>query len=156
MGDSWLHSARSPGAAGLAAWCVPSLNRTKHGLLNSRQGKRRCHVRQDQSSQRDCSPWGAHRKLTEVERNTVVMSIQEVSPEELAELFHHYHQALGPDFGCTSSQSTLESWDERPQPEKSRAVAPADLALPEIASTARDEEDSRKYFAKPGEAEWGC
>ena len=84
------------------------------------------------------------------------MWINEVAPERLAELFHHYHRALGPDFGCTSSQSTLESWDERPQPEKSRAVAAADLALLEIASTARDEEDSRKYFAKPGEAEWGC
>src|SRR5438132_7260583 len=30
------------------------------------------------------------------------MSIQEVSAEQLAELFHHYHQALGPDFGCAS------------------------------------------------------
>lgn len=27
------------------------------------------------------------------------MSIQEVAPEQLAELFHHYHQALAPDFG---------------------------------------------------------
>jgi hypothetical protein len=57
------------------------------------------------------------------------MSIQEVSAEELAELLYHYHQALGPDFGCASSQSTLESWDELPQPEKSRAVAAARLAL---------------------------
>jgi hypothetical protein len=83
------------------------------------------------------------------------MSIQEVSAEELAELFHHYHQALGPDFGCASSQSTPESWDALPQPERSRAVAAARLALLEIASTTRAEE-SRKYFAKPGEAEWGC
>jgi hypothetical protein len=84
------------------------------------------------------------------------MSIQQVVAEELAELLHHYHQALGPDFGCASSQSPLESWDELPPQEKSRAVAAARLALLEIASTTRAEEDSRKYFAKPGEAEWGC
>ena len=35
-------------------------------------------------------------------------------------------------------------------------VAAARLALLELASTAREREDSRRYFAKPGEAEWGC
>lgn len=83
------------------------------------------------------------------------MSIQEVSAEKLAELFHHYHQALGPDFGC-ATKSTLQSWDELPPQEKSRVVAAARLALLEITSTAREREDSRRYFAKPGEAEWGC
>jgi hypothetical protein len=83
------------------------------------------------------------------------MSIQEVSPEKLAELFHHYHQALGPDFGG-ASKSAPQSWDEVPQQEKRRVVAAARLALLEIASTAREWEDSRRYFAKPGEAEWGC
>jgi len=83
------------------------------------------------------------------------MSIQEVSAEQLAELFHHYHQALAPDFGCTP-QFTPESWDEISQPEKSRMVAAARLALLEVASTAREQEDSRRYFAKPGAAEWGC
>jgi hypothetical protein len=33
----------------------------------------------------------------------------------------------------------------------------ARLALLELASTATEREaDSRRYFAKPGEAEWGC
>lgn len=75
------------------------------------------------------------------------MSIEEVSAEQLAELFHHYHQALGP------SES---SWEQVPQQEKSRLVAAAHLALAELASTSRERENSRRYFAKPGEAEWGC
>jgi hypothetical protein len=33
-------------------------------------------------------------------------------------------------------------------------IAAARLALLELG--AHDQEDSRKYFAKPGEAEWGC
>ena len=36
------------------------------------------------------------------------MSIEEVRAEQLAELFHHYHQALGPG----------ESWEQVPQQEK--------------------------------------
>ena len=37
-------------------------------------------------------------KHSRVEKGPCVMSIQEVAPEQLAELFHHYHQALAPDF----------------------------------------------------------
>jgi len=83
------------------------------------------------------------------------MSIQEVSAEQLAQLFHHYHQALGPDFGCATG-STPESWDQVSFPERSRMVAAARLAILEVASTAKEAEDSRRYFAKPGSAEWGC
>ena len=82
-----------------------------------------------------------------------LMSIQEVTPEQLAELFHHYHQALAPDFGCTSSNP--EAWERVPQKEKNRLVAAARLALLELTSTPNDH-DSKLYFAKPGEAEWGC
>jgi len=32
----------------------------------------------------------------------------------------------------------------------------ARLAIVELESNARPEDDSRKYYAKPGEAEWGC
>jgi hypothetical protein len=84
-----------------------------------------------------------------------LMSIQEVSAEQLAELFHHYHQALGPDVG-RASKSNTEAWEQVPQQEKSRLVAATRLALLELASTAREGEDSRRYFAKPGQAEWGC
>jgi len=83
------------------------------------------------------------------------MSIQEVSAEQLAELFHHYHQALGPDFGCASA-ANAEGWEQIAPQKKSRLVAAARLALLELAATDQNHEDSRRYFAKPGEAEWGC
>ena len=82
------------------------------------------------------------------------MSIQEVSAEQLAELLHHYHQALGPDLSW-ESKSTVEAWEQVPQPEKGRLVAAARLALLELRAMSK-EEDSRRYFAKPGQAEWGC
>jgi hypothetical protein len=82
------------------------------------------------------------------------MSIQEVSAERLAEIFHHYHETLGPDFGCGSKANA--AWEQLPRQEKSRLVAAARLALLELASSATEREDSRRYFAKPGEAEWGC
>jgi len=82
------------------------------------------------------------------------MSIQEVSAEQLAELFHHYHEALAPDFNCT--RSNPEPWDAIPQQERSRLIAAARLALLELSATTKERDDSRRYFAKPGEAEWGC
>ena len=83
------------------------------------------------------------------------MSIDEVSAEKLAELFHHYHQALGPDFGF-SRMASQESWENLPREEKGRIVAAARLALLEVAESSKSQEDARRYFAKPGEAEWGC
>lgn len=83
------------------------------------------------------------------------MSIQEVSAETLAELFHHYHQALGPDFGCNELRNS-EPWHDMPQLERTRMVAAVRLALLEIDSSAEQKIESRRYFAKPGEANWGC
>jgi hypothetical protein len=83
------------------------------------------------------------------------MSLQEVLPEELAELFHHYHQALGPAFACDRN-TDLEEWEQMPSQEKNRMIAAARLALLELGSSERQREASRRYFAKPGEAEWGC
>jgi hypothetical protein len=83
------------------------------------------------------------------------MSIQEVSAEQLAELFHHYHRALGPDFG-SEPHSAPHCWRDVPQQDRSRMVAAARLALLELGSIEGERENSRRYFAKPGEAEWGC
>jgi hypothetical protein len=84
------------------------------------------------------------------------MSIQEVSAEQLAQIFHHYHQALESDF-IHDNNPNGRAWEHLPQTEKSRMIAAARLALLELASTATEQdEDSRRYFAKPGEAEWGC
>jgi hypothetical protein len=82
------------------------------------------------------------------------MSIEGVLPEQLAELFHHYHQALAPDFGCIHSNP--EPWERVSQQERSRLVAAARLALLELSSAGLERGSSRAYFATPGEAEWGC
>jgi hypothetical protein len=89
-------------------------------------------------------------------RKDVSMSIQEVAPEQLAQLFHHYHQALTAD-STGSSDAHPESWEQVPQQEKKRLVSAARLTLLELsAAPTAKEEGSRRYFAKPGEAEWGC
>jgi hypothetical protein len=77
------------------------------------------------------------------------MWINEVAPERLAELFHHYHQALTPEMSGNR-------WNAVPEPEKKRMVAAARLALLELESLTRERAKSRQYFAQPGEAEWGC
>ena len=75
----------------------------------------------------ECLNWLSHVKgppqlvLNGLQR-VDLMSIREVSPEHLAELFHHYHQALAPDFGGTSAAST-QAWARVPVQEKNRLVA---------------------------------
>jgi hypothetical protein len=83
------------------------------------------------------------------------MWINEVAPERLAELFHHYHQALTPETSREGSEGR-SSWTEVPQQEKSRLVSAARLALLELESMTNNRAKSRPYFAQPGEAEWGC
>jgi len=80
-------------------------------------------------------------------------SIQDVSAEELAKLFHHYREALAHDFGCSGGEEP--SWDRAPQQERKLMVAAARLALLELAAEPA-QPASRPYFAKPGEADWGC
>lgn len=82
------------------------------------------------------------------------MWINEVAPERLAELFHHYHQALAPEVSGKGSEAG--AWKEVPQPEKNRLVAAARLALLELESLTNSGGNARQYFAQPGEAEWGC
>ncbi len=77
------------------------------------------------------------------------MSIQEVSAERFAQLFHHYHQALTRDSGMK------DDWESVPDVEKGRLIAAARFVLHEIG-IAPAAPPSRRYFAKPGEAEWGC
>jgi hypothetical protein len=79
--------------------------------------------------------------------------MQNVSPEQLARLFHHYHQALAFDFGYAGGAGA-EAWDEMPPEEKTRLIAAAELALLELEATAH-RKNAVRYFARPGEAEWG-
>jgi hypothetical protein len=82
------------------------------------------------------------------------MSIEEVTAERFAQLFYHYHQALTRD-GDGPSDPRTESWDQVPQQERRRLVSAARLTLLEL-STKDSKQGTRGYFAKPGEAEWGC
>lgn len=83
-------------------------------------------------------------------------SIQDISAEELAKLFHHYKGALAHDFDCQDAEAASSSWDRTPQSERKLMVAAARLALLELAAEQTRHETSRPYFATPGEADWGC
>ena len=73
------------------------------------------------------------------------------SAEELARLFHNYQAALAEDFNCRPATG---SWERTPPNERSLSVAAVRMALLELAET--QSEPNREYFAKPGDAEWGC
>lgn len=83
------------------------------------------------------------------------MWTNEVAPERLAELFHHYHEALTPEISGKGSEGH-GSWKDVSPQVKSRLVAAARLALLELESMTKERAMSRQYFAQPGEAEWGC
>ena len=84
------------------------------------------------------------------------MSIEDISAEQLAKLFHHYRAALAHDFGGHGSEENVFSWDRAPQQERKLMVAAARLALLELTTASAPPSPSRKYFAKPGDADWGC
>jgi hypothetical protein len=111
-------------------------------------------------------------------------SIQNVSPEQLVKLFHHYQEALAIDFDCEPGKGCASSWEETPANERKLKIAAARLALSELrapsspdspsqqyyatqrsglgllallemAATPDNDRPNHEYFAKPGEAEWG-
>jgi hypothetical protein len=80
------------------------------------------------------------------------MSIQEVSAEQFARLFNQHYETLAPD-----SNSIGKSWSEIPLGERSRIIAAVRLTLQDLGSSNSDTSSrNERYFAKPGEAEWGC
>jgi hypothetical protein len=83
-------------------------------------------------------------------------TIQDVSAEQLAKVFHHYWEALAHDGGCNGGEETSSAWDRAPQNERKLMVSAARLALLELATTPLRPRETRKYYAEPGEAEWGC
>jgi hypothetical protein len=83
-------------------------------------------------------------------------TIQDVSAEQLAKLFHHYREALAHDGDADGREEESTAWDRTPQNERRLMVAAARLALLELSTTPVQSRPSRKYYAEPGEAEWGC
>ena len=83
-------------------------------------------------------------------------TIQDVSAEQLAKVFYHYHEALSRDANGHDGQEESLSWDRASHNQRKLMVAAARLALIELATTPVESKSSRKYYAEPGEAEWGC
>ena len=86
------------------------------------------------------------------------MSISEISPEQFARLFHRYHEALAPERASDTSPFPCR-WQELPELEKERMISAARLTLLELEVFPPKEssaDDRRRWFAKPGEVEWGC
>lgn len=82
------------------------------------------------------------------------MSTEEVFVQQFAKLFVHYRDALMLDT-MDDRRKELHKLSDVPSEERERMVAAARLALLEIETNPRDT-DSRRYYATPGEAEWGC
>ena len=82
-------------------------------------------------------------------------TIQDVTAEQLAKLFHNYREALAHDY-VPNEHKQASSWDCTPQSERKLMVAAARLALLELSTTPEPSSPGRKYYAKPGEADWGC
>src|ERR1017187_4218469 len=89
--------------------------------------------------------------LLSVERPNKEMSTQDVFVQQFAQLFQHYREGLSPE----AKQGSV-SWNAVPLEERNRMVAAARLAIHELETDAQSQDNSRLYFAKPGEAEWGC
>jgi hypothetical protein len=90
------------------------------------------------------------------------MSVEQtISAEELAKLFHQYQRTLAPIFECENASA---DWDEARPKERKLMIATARLVLSDLmtlgkkreAAEQEPEPASRPYFAKPGQAEWGC
>jgi hypothetical protein len=88
--------------------------------------------------------------------------IQDVNAEQLARIFHHYQEALAQDHDDephvteTPEAEHASSWDRTPQNERRLMVAAARLTILELSTTPAPASPARKYYAKPGEADWGC
>jgi hypothetical protein len=96
-------------------------------------------------------------QFTEPQKGHSFMStIQDVSAEQLAKVFYHYREALAHGSEGREGEEGSSSWDRAPQNERKLMVAAARLALLELTTTPAEAIPSRSYFAKPGEAEWGC
>jgi hypothetical protein len=82
-------------------------------------------------------------------------TIQNVNAEQSAKLFHHYRQALAQGSDSRNGENA-SSWDSAPQNERRLMVAAARLTLLELSTSPEPPSPGRKYYATPGEAEWGC
>ena len=79
------------------------------------------------------------------------MSTQEVFIQQFARLFNYYSEALSSDSAQAAASRGSTAADEQ-----HRLFEAARLAIQDLESQPCPEHERRRYFAKPGEAEWGC
>jgi hypothetical protein len=82
-------------------------------------------------------------------------TMQVVSAEQLAKVFHHSQEALTHDGDCRVGEEEPSSWDRAAENERKLMLVAARLTLLELATSPAEPTALRKYYAKPGEAEWG-
>lgn len=76
------------------------------------------------------------------------MSTQRIFIQQFARLFHHHHEVLHSE--AETLNTTQRSEDHI------RLTAAARNAILDLGTSAWLGNDRKRYFAKPGEAEWGC
>ena len=79
---------------------------------------------------------------------------EDIDAEVLARIFHHYQGALAVKDDRPESEDP--SWEHTPPKTRRLMIDAARLTLKELSSPAAQPEPSREFYAKPGEAEWGC
>jgi hypothetical protein len=85
------------------------------------------------------------------ERRLKQMSTQEVFVQQFERLFRHHCEGLS-----LEEEQESASWNSTSPEERDQLVAAARLAVLELEANAKIRKNSERYFAKPGEAEWGC
>jgi hypothetical protein len=75
-----------------------------------------------------------------------VMSVDQISAEELARLFHQYRRTLAPIFECEETAYTAE-WDATQPRERKLMIAIARLILSDLGSPCKGSRRERKTAA---------
>jgi hypothetical protein len=83
------------------------------------------------------------------------MATQDLIGEELSRLFRDNQESLARNFGCSTEDELIAQWEQTP-PNERRIMLAAAARVDRCKTDTVQNEDRRKYFAKPGEAEWGC
>ena len=79
---------------------------------------------------------------------------EDIDAEVLARIFHHYQGALAVKEDRPQSEDS--SWEHTPPKTRRLMIDAARLTLKELSSPAAQPDPAREFYAKPGEAEWGC
>ena len=83
-----------------------------------------------------------------------MVTIQDVNAEQLAKLLYRYREALSQE--CPPQMKNQDAWERASEKERQLVSNAMRLALLELSAPPAPSAKSRKYYATPGEADWGC